>query len=193
MSIISSNGEILQSFNLGFEDGNQFVFSNSTKLLSGVYISSHERSCNCNSNCEACNHHEIRIRPDYDDKLHFEVLYRDKCWLSNRFGVNSSGHVYILEGTQVKIYLHANSMTYQGRTRKYGLDTIYTSKEELTHITIDDNDTIFLVEGGRLKMYTSDFTQQYPSPLPNEIKEYYSILSTSNRLEYNFCIYDIEY
>lgn len=47
-------------------------------------------------------------------------------------------------------------------------------------------------------MYNSDFTQQYPSPFPNEIKEYYSILSTSNRLyvtkeEYNFCIYDIEY
>lgn len=127
MSIISSNGDILHSLNLGFEDGNQFVFSNSTKLLSGVYISSHERSCNCNSDCEACNHYEIRMRPDYDDKHHFEVLYRDKCWLSNRFGVNSSGHVYILEGKQVKIYLDANSMTYQGGTRKYELDTIYTS------------------------------------------------------------------
>ena len=193
MSIISPSGEILHNFNLGFEEENQFVFSKSAELPSGVYVSSFESSNVCQK-----TKHEIRMRDEYEDQGHYEVLFRSDDWLTDRFAVNSLGHIYILEGNNVKIYRDANNLKYEGGVAKYELDTIHTSEERLTHIAIDENDTIFLVEGGKLKIYNSDFTQQYESPLSDEIEEYYSILCANHRLyvtkeENSFCVYHIKY
>ena len=177
ITIISPTGDVLHTFNLGFEDQPQLPISDSFTLPSGIYISSCDQVSSKDRNI-----HQIRIRSDFHDHHHFEVLYQSDSWLANRFAVDSSGNVYILEHNHVKIYRDANNFEYHGGTCTFHLDTVFTSENLITHIAIDAKDTIFLVEGNKLKVYNSDFTQPYHSSFFEEPEEYYSVLCSDHRL-----------
>ena len=194
VSIITPSGDIQCSFGLGFEEQNQFSFSRSYLLSHGLYISSYDS----HDDCWYSQRHQIRVRSDYEDQGHYEVLYNANSLINNKFAVNSKGHVYIIEDNKVLIWRDLKNFQYEGGTKAFTLETLFCAKNRLDHVTIDDNDTVFLTENGYLKIYNADFTLQFESPICDKQEEYYSILCVGSRLyvcreDYMFEIYDIVY
>ena len=142
LSIVLPNYTVVGPCLLGFEDtrdGTDMMnFSDSVTTDKGFYISSFR--------------HDVRIRDEYHDQMHYEVVRRDcKIFTLGTFSLNSRNHLYTLDDDHLIVY-DANEYEYSGGTNPCPLKKVFEvqleDEEQQRYLTIDTFDNVYTAADG---------------------------------------------
>ena len=153
LHVVMPDTTIIGPLRLGYEEvrggGYTCRFSDSVTTKKGFYISSIDN--------------EIRIRDEYHDWTHYEVVTRMKkrIELANRFALNSLDHLFVIDDAGLLKVYDTDNYTYEGGTDPHPLLLTGITKnigESDCIITIDEHDHVYISYDAEttITVYNSD-------------------------------------